>query len=61
VNAAVPSPCTSVCTLGRDDICTGCGRSLSEIAEWGAATPARQRAIALAAGLRLAATQPGRA
>ena len=61
MTAAVPSPCTSVCTLGRDDICTGCGRSLPEIAEWRAATPARQRAIALTAALRLAATHPERA
>jgi len=61
VTAAVPSPCTSVCTLDRDDICTGCGRSLLEIAEWGAAAPDRQRAIALAAARRLAATHPERA
>lgn len=61
MTAAVPSPCTSICTLDRDEICIGCGRSLPEIAEWGAAAPERQRAIALAAARRLAATHPERA
>jgi predicted Fe-S protein YdhL (DUF1289 family) len=42
----VPSPCVGVCRLddaGR--VCTGCGRTLSEIAEWGGASAERKRAI----------------
>jgi hypothetical protein len=52
---AVPSPCTGICTLDPQDLCIGCGRTLSEIAEWSSAGPARQRGIAVAAAERLAA------
>jgi predicted Fe-S protein YdhL (DUF1289 family) len=38
----------------RSDTCLGCGRTLGEIAEWGMAQPARQRAIAQDAAARLA-------
>lgn len=31
------SPCSKVCTLGEDDICLGCLRSLDEISAWGSA------------------------
>jgi predicted Fe-S protein YdhL (DUF1289 family) len=31
------SPCSKVCTLGEDDICLGCLRSLDEIGAWGSA------------------------
>jgi len=51
----MPSPCTSVCTMdAHAGACRGCGRTLGEIAEWGAAPPARQRAIVRDAALRLA-------
>lgn len=30
----VESPCVFVCTLDADDVCIGCGRTGSEIAEW---------------------------
>ncbi|MGB5324371.1 MAG: DUF1289 domain-containing protein [Pseudomonadales bacterium] len=30
----VASPCINVCVLNRDDICTGCYRSLKEITGW---------------------------
>ncbi len=30
----VPSPCVRMCTLGDDDICVGCFRSLEEIKQW---------------------------
>ncbi|HEY6644448.1 DUF1289 domain-containing protein [Povalibacter sp.] len=30
----VVSPCTKVCTLDPQGICIGCGRELSEIANW---------------------------
>lgn len=31
---AVPSPCVKICTLDRHDVCSGCGRTLDEIARW---------------------------
>lgn len=31
----VASPCISVCTLDENDLCLGCFRDLSEIANWG--------------------------
>ncbi|MBT6276510.1 MAG: DUF1289 domain-containing protein [Chromatiales bacterium] len=35
-NDHVASPCISVCTLrAGDEICTGCYRTLDEIATWG--------------------------
>ncbi|WP_082788201.1 DUF1289 domain-containing protein [Sphingorhabdus sp. M41] len=40
------SPCTDICTIDRSSrLCVGCGRSLSEIGEWGSASPSRQREI----------------
>lgn len=44
--AGVPSPCVGICDLDpADDVCRGCGRTIDEIAEWGAADDARRRAI----------------
>ncbi|WP_137869977.1 DUF1289 domain-containing protein [Sphingopyxis sp. 2PD] len=41
-----PSPCKAICTLDRSaSVCTGCGRTLGEIAEWGSATASRQHEI----------------
>jgi predicted Fe-S protein YdhL (DUF1289 family) len=28
------SPCISVCRIGEDDTCIGCGRTLEEIRGW---------------------------
>ena len=40
------SPCIDVCALdARAGLCTGCGRTVAEIGEWGGATAERQRAI----------------
>ena len=40
------SPCTQLCTIDpATGWCLGCARSLDEIATWGAASEARQRAI----------------
>ena len=36
------SPCINVCVLDAADCCTGCGRTLDEIAGW-AAMSAKQR------------------
>lgn len=40
------SPCNDICTIDRPSgLCTGCGRSLSEIAEWASAPAHRQQEI----------------
>ncbi|SIO19852.1 hypothetical protein SAMN02745824_3316 [Parasphingorhabdus marina DSM 22363] len=40
------SPCINICTIdGPTGLCAGCGRTLSEIAEWASATEARQSEI----------------
>jgi predicted Fe-S protein YdhL (DUF1289 family) len=33
-SSKVESPCTKVCTLDAQGVCIGCGRELSEIANW---------------------------
>ncbi|HEY6917461.1 MAG TPA: DUF1289 domain-containing protein [Allosphingosinicella sp.] len=52
----VPSPCTGICTLNRERICIGCGRTLDEIGEWVGASEERKREIAKAAGERKSAS-----
>jgi len=52
---AVPSPCNGICTLGRQDICLGCGRTIEEIAEWPLASEPRKLTIAEAALTRMKA------
>jgi predicted Fe-S protein YdhL (DUF1289 family) len=38
-SAAIESPCVRICSLDRaSDVCTGCGRTLAEIARWYAMT-----------------------
>jgi predicted Fe-S protein YdhL (DUF1289 family) len=58
------SPCVAVCALDeRAAFCTGCGRTLAEIGEWGDATAERQCAILALLPermARLAAGQPVR-
>jgi predicted Fe-S protein YdhL (DUF1289 family) len=44
-NLRVESPCVRKCTLGDDDICVGCLRSLDEICAWGGADDSRRRDI----------------
>ena len=39
----MPSPCINVCAV-EDERCVACGRTLAEIASWGAMTAAEQRA-----------------
>ncbi|MXO52546.1 DUF1289 domain-containing protein [Erythrobacter pelagi] len=51
---AIASPCINLCRLDRDNRhCTGCGRSLDEIAAWQAASDADKRAIIREAAERL--------
>jgi len=39
------SPCIRNCTLDREDVCLGCGRTISEIMEWANASPVRKLEI----------------
>ncbi len=42
----IDSPCTKVCTLHpRLAVCTGCGRTLPEIARWTALSPRERQAL----------------
>ncbi|NBB97124.1 MAG: DUF1289 domain-containing protein [Alphaproteobacteria bacterium] len=42
----VQSPCVKICVIHPDArLCTGCFRSLDEIAEWSRMTPDTRRAI----------------
>lgn len=45
MNGAIASPCINICQLNAEDLCTGCWRSLDEIAAWGSLPPAEQAAI----------------
>ncbi|MEM8918147.1 MAG: DUF1289 domain-containing protein [Pseudomonadota bacterium] len=48
------SPCNNICTIdGPTGLCVGCGRNLSEIAEWASASEVRQREILAALPDRL--------
>lgn len=45
-SGAIDSPCIKICILHPlHDICTGCGRSLQEIARWGRITADERRSI----------------
>ena len=42
----VPSPCRSVCRIDdRSGLCTGCCRTLDEIAQWSQASVCRKREV----------------
>ena len=52
----VPSPCISVCVIDqRTGLCTGCQRTLDEIAAWSVLDDAARRAVWTRIGLRRAA------
>jgi len=54
----VPSPCISVCTLDAGgQVCTGCFRTLDEIAGWIEFSAAEKRAIVASLPARRAAAQ----
>ena len=45
-NEAIPSPCVSICRMdAANAFCTGCLRTLDEIAMWGSSDEAAKRAI----------------
>ncbi|WAJ37937.1 DUF1289 domain-containing protein [Pseudomonas sp. GOM7] len=54
-SAAPASPCQRKCCLDEQNICLGCGRSMQEILDWGAADAQRRRQICEAAEARLRA------
>ena len=43
--AAPTSPCINVCVLDQQRTCTGCYRTLDEIARWGRMSAAEQWAV----------------
>lgn len=45
MNGTLPSPCVRNCCLDDHEICLGCGRTLDEIRDWGAASDAERRQI----------------
>jgi uncharacterized protein len=48
------SPCKEICRLDTSaSVCTGCGRTLGEIAEWGSATASRQHEIVRRSSVRM--------
>jgi hypothetical protein len=54
------TPCIKICTLdAASGLCTGCGRSLDEIARWSSFTDAERGAIMMELPARLAALQSG--
>jgi uncharacterized protein len=40
--AGPSSPCMNICVLDADRVCTGCRRTLEEIARWGRMSAAEQ-------------------
>jgi uncharacterized protein len=53
----IETPCIKVCVLDQaTGQCTGCGRTLDEIARWGAMSEAERRQIMQALPARLART-----
>jgi predicted Fe-S protein YdhL (DUF1289 family) len=57
----IQTPCIKICTLDpRSQLCTGCGRSLEEIARWGGMSEAQRLAImhALPERMRAANLKP---
>ncbi len=51
--APLASPCRRQCCLDEHEQCLGCGRTLQEILDWGAADNTRRRQICQAATERL--------
>ena len=55
----IESPCVGICTIDRTrDLCTGCGRTLREIAGWTAMTPDARKAVMATLPERLKTVKP---
>lgn len=51
---AVKSPCVNICVLdSSQQLCTGCGRLIGEIVQWGGASESCRAQIVAAAARRL--------
>lgn len=54
----ISTPCIKVCAVsGQTGHCIGCGRTLNEIARWGAMDEAERKAIMAELPARMAAPQ----
>ncbi len=60
LEVSVPSPCISVCVLGEDEVCEGCGRLADEVMAWPLARSEQKLRIVAAAAQRLNERQAGR-
>lgn len=47
------SPCVRICRLNTEQVCVGCGRNLTEIAQWSQMTPADKQLCIQSATARL--------
>lgn len=53
--AMIETPCIKICTLeARTRICLGCGRTIDEIAAWGAMSAAERKRVMAELPARLA-------
>jgi len=58
----IASPCNKVCTIDpRSGLCRGCGRTLTEIAQWGALSDSERERIMAELPQRLGAGTLARA
>jgi hypothetical protein len=53
IASSVDSPCINVCRLDESGVCMGCGRLLSEIADWSRMTNQQKREVCEQAANRL--------
>lgn len=57
--STISTPCRKVCIVdGASGLCIGCGRTLSEIAAWGAFAEEQRQAIMAQLPARLETIQP---
>lgn len=56
--APIANPCIRNCCLDDQDICIGCGRSLTEILGWNDASPAERQAILARCDIRKKSRKP---
>jgi predicted Fe-S protein YdhL (DUF1289 family) len=56
--ASIQTPCVNVCAMSETTgLCTGCGRTLTEIAAWPTLTDAQREAIMAALPARMEAAR----
>lgn len=58
---AAQSPCSGVCRMDpATNICVGCGRTLTEIADWGSMSDAERAQVRDLLPQRMARLRPGK-